>query len=324
MLDSLTRFSKQNVGCHSRLVLLSIAAVVMAASGCLPKDAPPRTVEDPVEAALLKKGYVAVPMKLTSDGHHWMVECKSVKESFRMLVDSGAASSLIDTNLGSKLGTFESDGDVELRTTGGKVKGRTLEVRSIQIGDFDSRFVAGNVELIGVDGVASTSTGTMKDADVFHGMLGHAFFKKSMAVIDYSSGILYLRYPIREMWPQIKGEWTATKRVSEGLTDQLQTKKVVSIKFDNDVLTLLDGENKYVCGMHILPMEEGRYRLFLLDPDTILADKAKYKHIMLIQIKGEKLSVCFAPDPSKIKEWPEGFTAPEGSGLITYEFIRKK
>ncbi|MCU0706368.1 MAG: hypothetical protein MUF18_20600 [Fimbriiglobus sp.] len=54
----------------------------------------------------------------------------------------------------------------------------------------------------------------------FHGVLGHQALSLCSAVIDDSTHTLYMRQPLRALWPQVEGKWGVHVR-PDGVTQML-------------------------------------------------------------------------------------------------------
>ena len=102
-----------------RLLLIALLTAWAVHAADPPVAKPPTPADDPVRAALLKKGYVAVPLTPGPDGDpRYRVQCSLGREKFPLLLDTGANCAVLDPALVKKLGLTEGD-EVPVNTLGG-------------------------------------------------------------------------------------------------------------------------------------------------------------------------------------------------------------
>ncbi len=282
----------------------------------------PKPLPDPLRATLQKKGYTAVPLLKDAHRLQFTIDCKSGTEAFRLDLDTGADSSSLDTALVKKLGLKPGD-EVESVGIGGAHKTHEISLRGMSIGDFDTRTMANALPLRSGD--YSKVNVDRKDRQA-QGLLGNGALRMSSAVIDYSGRTLYLRTPLRSLWPEIAGTWVATGGREEGRERKIDAKAPPKLEFKDNRFHLTDGANQHTFGVHVRP-EEHRSTLVFFDPEREFAEELGYKAGGLMKVSDGKLTVCLCLDLTKAKkgdEFPDDFEAEAGSGHLLLEFRREK
>jgi hypothetical protein len=145
------------------------------------------------------------------------------------------------------------------------------------------------------------------------------------AVIDYSGRTLYLRKPLDGLWPAIEGKWAATTIRDDGRERKIDPKAPPTLEFKNRGFHLTDGGKQYLYGLHVRPEGKDRYTLVFFDPEKEFAPALDYRAGGLLNVYGDKLTLCFALAPTASKgKLPTDFKAPAGSGHVLMEFQRGK
>jgi len=306
-------------------LLVAYALLVSAHAGDQTKpiaDAKPAAVADPLRQMMEKKGYVAVPLKQAEEDGTFYVVCKSGTETWRMTVDTGAETSSLDTSLVKKLGLKKNE---EVKTVGieGVRTGYLTSIRGITIGAFDTRTMANALRCVALDFTVLNAERAGRKVPRIDGLLSHSSLKLTSAVIDYSTQTLYLRTPLRGLWPDIEGRWVATGGQEDGRERKIDPENPPRLEFKDRRFHLTDGTNHYKFGLHVQPGKDFHTAVFF-DPDEELAKELNYKAGALLKVKDGKLTLCLCLDLVKAKEFPDDLKAPAGSGHIVLEFRREK
>ena len=286
-------------------------------------DAKPAGVADPLRQMMEKKGYVAIALKQAEEDGTFYVECKSGTETWRMTVDTGAETSSLDTGLAKKLGLKKIE---EVKTVGieGIRTGYLTSIRGITIGDFDTRTMANALPCVALDFTVLNADRGDRKVQRVDGLLGHPSLKHTSAVIDYSSQTLYMRTPLRGLWPEIEGRWVATGGQEDGRARKMDPDNPLRLEFKDRRFHLTDKVVDILYGMHVRP-DKDFYTAVFFDPDDELAKELNYKAGTLLKVKDGKLTLCLCLSPAVAKGlWPSDFKAPAGSGHIVLEFRRDK
>jgi predicted aspartyl protease len=140
---------------------------------------------------LVTRGFTRIPMRLNAN-HHFDVEGALNGHATRFLVDTGSASTLIDTQVAVKSGT----GVTALAGYGAGGAGNLVEgvnrtgVKELAIGNFKLENAHVIVAHVSRDILLSKSAGESNA-----GVLGQDYLSTNFAVIDMGGKALYLRRP---------------------------------------------------------------------------------------------------------------------------------
>ncbi len=137
------------------------------------------------------RGFTRIPMRLNAN-HHFDVEGALNGHSTRFIVDTGSATTLIDTQVAVKSGTgvtalasYGADG------AGGLVEGvNRTGLKDLAIGNFKLANAEVVVAHVSKDILLSNSS-----AESNAGVLGQEYLSSNFAVIDVGGMALYLRHP---------------------------------------------------------------------------------------------------------------------------------
>jgi predicted aspartyl protease len=140
---------------------------------------------------LASRGFARIPMRLTAN-EHFDVEGALNGHATRLIVDTGSANTLIDTQVAVKSGTavtaltgYDAGG------AGGLVEGvNRTGVKELTIGNFK----LANAEVV-VAHVAGDVLLSKSAAESNAGVLGQDYLSNNFAVIDMGGRALYLRRP---------------------------------------------------------------------------------------------------------------------------------
>jgi len=140
---------------------------------------------------LVGRGFTRVPMRLNAN-QHFDVQGALNGHSTRFIVDTGSATTLIDTQVAVKSGTgvtaltgYGAGG------AGGLVEGvNRTDVKELAIGNFKLANAGVVVAHVSRDILLSNST-----AESNAGVLGQEYLSSNFAVIDVGGMALYLRHP---------------------------------------------------------------------------------------------------------------------------------
>ena len=306
---------------HITSLLVSTLLAAVPASGQQKPTLPERPV-DPLRAILQKKGYTAVPLLKDTDRPRFNIDCKIGTEVFRLHLDTGADSSLLDAALVKKLGLKQGD-KIESVAIGGTHKSYETSLRGMSIGDFDTRTMANSLRLQSGD---YSKVNVDRKVQQVQGVLGNGALRINSAVIDYSARTLYLRTPLDGLWPEIAGTWVATGGREEGRERKIDPKAPPKLEFKNNRFHLTDGANQYGFGMHVQPGKD-YFTLMFFDPEQELAKELVYKAGGRMKVSDGKLTICLCLDLTKAKkgaEFPDAFKTTAGSGHLLLEFRREK
>jgi hypothetical protein len=325
------RHSDEDIVMLSRSWTILITLAIIATSGSEsvsrggdpPSSSGNKIAEDAVRTALLKKGYTAVPLIPGDDTEsRYRVKCQCGSETVVFLIDTGSSVSVLDPGIAKTL-KLESAGRTEYRTLTGKADAEQVMLRGMQIGEFDTRKMISSLTVVSFDLSGGTQPAERQKRPQFQGILGQQALSVCTAVIDYSTHTLYLRHPLRALWPLIEGKWSATGGEESGQRYPVDLKSPPLLHFMDDQMLLTLGEKKHQWGLH--PVPDGKhYRLALFDPKSELKDELTYSAGGLLRVTDDKIKVCLILDPAKAKAFPTEFAAPKGSGLLLLEFDRVK
>jgi len=302
-------------------LLVALVALLSTTAGGQPKPNAKPPEPDTLRLMLEKKGYVAVPLT-QEEGGGFMVECKIGIVPCRLLLDTGAESSVFDIALVKRLGLKQGD-EVGGVGIGGVQKGVEISLRGISIGDFDTRAMTGSLYFKAFDLSAMNDVRDQRKLRRIDGLLGHSGLKHASAVVDYSARTLYLRTPLNGLWPEIDGRWVATEGQEDGRARRIDPLAPPRLEFKDRRLQLTDGTKRYTFGVHVQPAKGG-HALALFDPERELAEELDYTAGGLLKVSDGRLTVCLCLDPATSEGMPDEFKAPADSGRLLLEFRREK
>lgn len=301
----------------SALTLIVASFLSKSMIGQEKNGTPPK---DPLRELLLSKGYVAVPLIKDEERGSFVVECHVGTEKLRLLLDTGSANSLIDIDLANKLG-LEDKGEVKATGIQGVNTGIKTSIRGLSIGDFDTREAIQELEIAALAMTWSNKSTSEKNRLKVDGLLGQSALEFCSAVIDYSNHRLYLRTPLRGLWPEIEGKWLAIRAEEEGQERSIDTKKPAHLIFKDRRIKISDGTNVYEYGIHLVPGKD-RHTLGLFAPDEEKNETMKYIGAALLKVSGDKMTVCLCVDASK--NTPADFKTTADSGHMLLELKKEK
>ncbi len=283
----------------------------------------PVAVADPLRAALEKKGYIAVPLTEEEGRNAYFIECKCGTEKLRLVLDTGAEVSVLDTSLAQKFG-LKAKRDLTVLGTGGKKEGVEVSLRGLTIGNFDTRTTGNVFPLVAVDFTDSNKAlAQHRKLKPIDGLFGHCDLENYSAVIDYSTATLYLRAPLEGLWPTIEGRWVATGIQEDDRERPLDPKAPLRLEFKDNRFHLTDGTVDLNFGMHVR-VDKGGYAVVFFDPPQELDTELNYKASGLLKVANGKLTACLSLGSATSKGIPDEFKAPAGSGRLLVEFRRDK
>ncbi len=305
------------------LILLPILLVTAYAGDQKNPALVNKPVADPLRVMMENKGYVAIPLIQLEGDSGFLIECKSGAETFRMLLDTGATGIVMDTGLVKKLG-LKHKMEVIGFDFAGSQKGAKVSVRGLSLGEFDSRTVANSTDIAAFDFTSVNSALEVRKVPRIDGLLGHTHLELYSAVIDYSTQTLYMRTPLRGLWPEIEGRWVATSGQEDGRERKIDPDNPLRLEFKDRRFHLTDKVVDILYGMHVRP-DKDFYTVSFFDPEEELAKELNYKAGTLLKVKDGKLTLCLCLSPAVAKGvFPSDFKAPAGSGHIVLEFRRDK
>jgi hypothetical protein len=154
------------------------------------------------------------------------------------------------------------------------------------------------------------------------GVIGTAVLDSYSAVIDYPACTLYLRSPLRTVWPILEGKWTATKWQDEDKPRKLDAKTAPTFEFRGEKATLTDGDSVRTFAM-LFSTDGDTHQVVMFDPKEQGKAEVMLEAGGLTKFGKGTMSTCFFIDRSKLtepKSLPTEFAAPAGSGLSLIEW----
>lgn len=269
---------------------------------------------------LLSKGYVAVPLLQDDEGGCFKIECKIGSEKIVLLLDTGAERSSIDKNLAKKLG-LESKGEVIAKGIEGTRTGFYSAIRSISIGSFDTRELANEFDVAVFDFSSLQSKISGQKLRKIDGLIGSSALTLCSGIIDYPQKTLYLRTPLRSLWPEIEGRWTATEFTIDGQKKPFDEKNTPRLRFKDRRMMISNGTDEVEYGIHVA-LGKDYSTLVLFPPEKEKNDTLIYTAASLLKVSGDKMTVCLSLEASK--GIPNDFKAPAGSGFMLLELKKEK
>lgn len=139
---------------------------------------------------LTARGYEAVP--LGGDAGHLTVPCTINRTRYRLIVDTGAFATLLDTRLLKKQGIKSSELPFKTRNLHGDAATlHVARIKSLKIGNVDLR----NRKIGSTDLARFAGTHDDNGEAPIGGLLGNELLTQCRAYIDLNHGKLYLRKP---------------------------------------------------------------------------------------------------------------------------------
>jgi|688.fasta_scaffold201916_2 hypothetical protein len=276
--------------------------------------------KDPLRELLVSKGYTPITLVQNDDDSRFLIECRIGKEKFYMLLDTGAASSSIDIELAKKLG-LKSHGDLKAGGIGGSLNGIKVSIRDLMIGDFDTREMIRELNVAAFNYTTVRATASEHNSRKIDGLLGDSALEFNSAIIDYPKRTLYLRTPLRALWPEIEGRWVATNVKENEEEKPFDAKMPPRLTFKDRQIIISNGFEENALGIHVVP-DKGRYTLALFPPEKEKDETLKYTGAALLKVSNDKMTVCLSLDASKSA--PIDFKSPADSGYILLELRREK
>ncbi|MBX9585220.1 MAG: aspartyl protease family protein [Gemmataceae bacterium] len=294
---------------HFRPLLVVLVAVLLGPP-VRAEDKPAPKPDDARRAALLKAGYVAVPLALDPNAIVSVV-CTVGTEKVKFLVDTGRPDTLLDLKVAKRLklelGRKDRGGGL-----GGNFAGRTVQLPGLVIGGHDTRTDFNRFSALAGD------LSQLGDAGDVGGVLGFGALDPYAAVIDYPGRTLYLRPPLKTAWPRLAGTWAVTSWQEDEAARKLDPKAPPTLTFADNRLKLTDGGTTREFGIHLMP-EDGADTLLLFDPKEEGKPDVTYTAGGLVKTAGGTMTACLFLDHTKLRMPPTEFAAPKGSGLVLLE-----
>ncbi|MBX9627525.1 MAG: hypothetical protein K2X82_27235 [Gemmataceae bacterium] len=284
---------------------VAVFAAVLIGPAVRAEDKPAAKPDDARRAALLKAGYVAVP--LIAEESRFVVECRIGEVKGRFLIDTGMDYTALDNRFEKRAGVE----DVGEPVRAGALTARPGDIQGMTIGGYDTRRDAnvGKVVLTDLSGFSGGLTGA----------LGTSTFDPFAAVIDYPARTLYLRPMLRTAWPRLAGTWTVTRWQEDEQARELDPKAPPTLRFADHRLTITDAGKAREFAVHFCPADDGQAMLMLFEPGREGEFIRHYRAGGLVKLDGGKMTACLFFDLDKIKCYPEQFAAPKGSGFALLE-----
>lgn len=265
-------------------------------------------------------GYVAIPLQQDEEGGCFTIECQIGAEKIIFLLDTGAERSSIDKQLAKKLG-LESKGEVVAKGIEGTRTGFYTAIRGMSVGNFDTRELANEFDVAVFDFQTLQSKIPERKHRKIDGLLGHSAFATCSSIIDYPRKTLYLRTPLRSLWPEIEGRWTATKLTMDGKDKPYDATNPPRLRFKDRRMMISNGTDEVEYGIHVA-LGKDYSTLVLFPPEKEKDDTLIYTAASLLKVSGDKMTVCLSLEASK--GIPNDFKAPAGSGFMLLELKKEK
>jgi predicted aspartyl protease len=277
---------------------------------------------DPLRELLTKQGYTAVPMESMPGGGR-VVAARTGKHDLRLVVDTGASMTTFDS-AGLKKWGVEPGERIEGKGWGGKFSGEISVLRSLSVGEYDTRRAWGGTECVATDITNINTFFQQHKLKPVDGFLGNLTLQNGSAVIDFHTNTLYLR-PLKEtLWPKLEGKWTGVAQEMDGQRAKYADAVAPTVEFKDGRYTYSAFGESIQWGLHI--QEYGpHYRAGLFNPKADgPTQKSGYDSGFIFKLTEGKLTIVRIIDSTKAKEEPFEFAAPKGSGLVLMEFERSK
>jgi len=283
-----------------------------------------RSPPDPVNAALVKAGFSAVPLRSEADGHI-IVDGKLGKLDWPMMLDTGAGSTVVDEARVKKLGAM-SDTQEKVYGAGGEIVAPLYTFRGLSIGTYDIRRSWGFLQASGLDLDWMNKARAQEKLPEIKGILGSPELLNGSAVIDLGTNTLYLRPVKVSLQPKLAGTWVLKASTAEGIrTAAADDKQTMTVTADR--IAFKGGAKDTEHGYHVKD-DWSLYRLAMFDPKKDdLADGFEYTDSDgggYFKVDGDTLKLVRIVDVTKLTAPPNEFKAPKNSGLMLLDYVRKK
>jgi uncharacterized protein (TIGR03067 family) len=187
------------------LVLLTALEPHTSGGGDMPKGVEARP--SAVATALEAEGYVSIPLHRGKKTNWWYVNVLIEEQPMRLMVDSGASTSVLDRTAAARINIMAS----------GKARTNKLLDNAPAFEHFQKawpKMAVGSLDVpaspISVAKMHGFTMSTALDGDTMcDGLLGASFLHAYSAVLDYSAGRLYLLDPLKKE-ADLQGVWACT------------------------------------------------------------------------------------------------------------------
>jgi uncharacterized protein (TIGR03067 family) len=275
---------------------------------------------DASRRAIPLDGYSAVPLK--TSGRYWMtywVECEVGGRPVKLIVDTGAAYTVIVPELATLLG-LKLGKSWRLSWAGGiKSEARPSAVR-VKVGTADRD--AFPVQVIDLSDVFAGSQGV--DGIEFAGLLGADFLDEHNAILDFRGRRLLLRDVQAEDAAALQGEWRATGLTHRGVVrDGHWSVKKSRFVVTGTRFSLDTGTARFAGAITLLPGDQPRR---LVVPNLTDGGQAvPGSHTFFYEIRGDTLRLLMGPTNGAMAAWPTGLesTSENKCTLWTFERIKR-
>ncbi len=310
--------------------LLARYALLLALTGwSLPMSAqPPAKPKDAVtlHERLAGSGYTAVPLAPRDEWDHRFVTTATVrKEQLRLILDTGAGMSLIDSRAAKRC-ELKPIGESEavVTTAAGELRLRRHTLTNFAIGSKSN--LGGEILTGDLDALLMNARGGARHMD---GLLGQPLLAEHRAVIDCGRPALYLIDPMDRVWPTLRGEWLCVAGERDGKKVPEPRKWLVAFTDKGKAVVRhkdRDGETEAA----VLHHDDGGRGVLAVCSNTTGVDVPLFDQLgslALYAVERDRLKLCYAlPKPdAKFRvsaRPPAKFDSTLGSGCACLEFER--
>jgi predicted aspartyl protease len=299
-----------------RLVLISVLCLSLVPV-LLAEDKPTEKKADekkkpvePRQALLEKAGYVAVPMTNDTEGLGFLVPVEIDKRKLALDLDTGAATSL-DLAVAKEMKLELGPARPHYGLAGDGVA-YLAQAPNLKLGSYELFDDLQNLPFEVFDRKAKKGSSS--------GIFGRNMMDPWGMVIDYPTGNLYLRSPIKAAMPKLAGVWKEKRRTEDGVERKPDEKTSLTWEFADERLKVTVNGTTTVHRIMLARDGEAYSSCFFDEKDIKKGGEVTAKFAGLFKTAGNKLTACLRLDFGKVQEIPTEFKAGKGSGLSLIEF----
>ena len=289
------------------LAVLSLMLVPLVWAEDKPADKKP---VDPRRALLEKAGYIAVPMTNDTEGLGFLVPAEIDKRKLALDLDTGAATSL-DLAVAKEMKLQLGPARPHYGLAGDGVA-YLAEVPNFKLGNYELFDDLQQLPFEVFDRKSKKSSSS--------GIFGRNMMEPWGMVIDYPTGNLYLRSPIKAAMPKLAGVWKEKRRTENGVERKADEKNSLTWEFADERLKVTINGTTTVHRIMLAPDGDAYSSCFFDEKDIKKSGEVTAKFAGVFKTAGNKLTACLRLDFGKVKEIPQVFKADKDSGLSLIEF----
>lgn len=253
-----------------------------------------------------------------------MVAARVGQHDLRLMVDTGMTLTAFETAGLGKWGAVRQ-GETEANALRGKVKGENVNLRGLQVGEYDTRRAWAVVYGCGFELAGLNKFFSEQKRRPIQGLLGNLDLLNGSAVIDFGTNTLYLR-PVKEtVGPQLEGKWVGGAWEFDGKKGQYKPGDA-AVEFKGGRIRLTNPGGETTEWAFHLEDEGDQYRIGWFDPkaDELADGFTTYPGGGLFKLTGDTLTMVTARTGAGVAKEPTEVAAPKGSGLVLIEYKRAK